>query len=381
MGSRHESAMNQPIPTVRSPLTRRRFLGAATGTLIAPALLPPRRAAAADAGVVKVTAYDGFIPPDFKRTFTAEAGIDVQIRLADSQAPELNLLVAERPHPLSDLCTVTSNRLHQFVDAGVIEPLDLSRLKNWSRIDPLYSEAAWNLVNGQHVGVPLAVGVEVLVYNSEKITPAPDSWSAMFDPRYKGQTTYTIEDFLQCTMQYQGADGTFGSYVNNPDAAARAVAAARDLLIRNKGQVLKFYDDGSELQQMLLGDEVVLAQAYAGTLAKLILQGQPVRFVIPREGSLGFVYTFAIVKGAPNHDNAYRLLDAMLADAATGTAITRSAGYTSTFKGADVALTDREKAAFLLTPEQLGRIHFLSYEGQKLSSALIDRAVEEVKAA
>jgi spermidine/putrescine transport system substrate-binding protein len=331
--------------------------------------------------VVKVTAYDGFIPPAFKKQFEADTGIEVQVRLVDSQAPELNLLVAERPHPLSDICTVTSNRIHQFVEAAVIEPLDLKRLPSWGRIDPLYTEAAWNSVNGARMGVPLVVGTEVLVYNTEKVVPPPDSWGAMFDARFKHKTAYVIEDFLMCTMLYQGADGTFASYIDKPEAASRAVDAARDTLIHNKSQVLKYYEDGSELQQLLIGEEVYLAQAYAGSLTKLILAGQPIRFVIPREGSLGFVYNFSVVKGAPNRDNAYRFLDALLVYPGIGPELSRSAGYTSTFIGAEAGLSEPEKAAFVLTPDQLKHIHFLSYEGQAISSKLIDRAVQEVQAA
>jgi spermidine/putrescine-binding protein len=63
---------------------------------------------------------------------------------------------------------------------------------------------------------------------------------------------------------------------------------------------------------LLTGGDAVLAQTYASTPARLILAGQPFRRVVPREGSLSFVYNFAIVKGAPNRDAAYRFLDAML---------------------------------------------------------------------
>ncbi len=371
--------MHRSVVPAHRPVTRRGVLRAAGAGLAAPALLRSGRAQAAPA--IRITCYDGFVPPAFKQAFEAETGIEVQIRLVDSQAPELNLLVAERPRPLTDICVVTSNRLHQFVEAAVIEPLDLSRLKNWRRITRLYSEAAWNSVNGARMGVPLVVGTEVLVYNTQRVTPAPDSWGAMFDSRFKRRLTYVIEDFLQCTMLYQGDDGSFAAYVGRPDAAAAAVDAARDRLIRDKGQVLKFYENGSELQQLLLGEDVILAQTYAGVVAKMILAGQPIRPVIPREGSLAFVYNFSVVRGGPNRDNAYRFLDAMLAWPGIGAALSRSAGYASTFTDAGSDLTERERRAFELTPDQLERIRFLSYEGQALSSKLIDHAVREVQAA
>lgn len=367
--------MPSPIDVPPTPVTRRAALA---GVLATPAVMRTRAASAAK--MLNVTAYDGFVPPAIKRTFQNESGTEVRIRLAASQAPELSLLVTERDHPLTDICTVSGNRLHQFVNAGIIEPLDTTRLRNWNRINPLYADADWLRVGDAVVAMPLVIGTNVLVFDTREVAPAPDSWGAMFDPKYKGRVTYDIEDFLLCTMILQGADPTFVSYVGKPDAAARAVNAARDTLIGGKSQVVRFFDEGSELQQLLTGGDVVLAQTYASTPARLILAGQPFRRVVPREGSLSFVYNLAIVKGAPNRDAAYRFLDLMLGTPGVEAALTRSAGYTSTFGDAGAGLTEIEQAAYGLDPAALSRIRFPRFEGQALSSALIDHAVEEVRA-
>ena len=357
----------------RGRITRRAVMA---GVLAAPAV---RRAQAA-AFRVNITAYDGFVPETVRQRFQTETGIDVRVRLAASQAPELTLLVTERDHPLTDICTVAGGRLHQFVANGIIEKLDTTRLANWGRVNPFYSEAAWNRVDGAIMAVPLVIGANVLVSDSNAVKPAPESWSAMFDPKYRGRVTYDIEDFLLCTMALQGADPTFVSYVPDPAAAARAVDAARDLLIRTKSQVVRYFDEGSELQQLLTGGEAVLAQTYASTPSKLILAGQPFRRVIPREGSMAFVYNFAIVKGAPNRDAAYRFLDALLGAPDIASTLTRSAGYLTSFKDASAGLTEIEQAAYGVPEEALGRLRFSRFEGQALSSALIDAAVEQVKA-
>ncbi len=286
------------------PVTRRAMLAA-------PAILLCARRAAAS-GAVNITAYDGFVPPEVRKQFEAATGTQLRIRLAASQAPELSLLTTEREHPLTDICTVVGARLHQFVDAGIIEPLDTTRLRNWNRINPIYANADWLRVNGAVMAVPLVVGANVLLFDTNEVTPAPDTWGAMFDAKYKGRVTYDIEDFLLCTMLLQGADPTFVSYLGNPAQAQAAVNAARDKLIASKSQVVRFFDEGSELQQMLTGGDAVLAQTYSSAPSRLILAGQPFRRVVPAEGSLAFVYNFAVVKGAPNKDAAYAFLDAML---------------------------------------------------------------------
>ena len=357
-----------------TPITRRAMIAGVA--LAAPAI----RGARAASPTLNITAYDGFVPPNVRQRFQADTGIDVRIRLAASQAPELTLLVTERDHPLTDICTVAGGRLHQFVANGIIEPLDTARLKNWNRINPLYAEAPWNHVDGAIMAVPLVIGANVLVSDINEVSPAPDSWAVMFDPKYRGRVTYDIEDFLLCTMALQGADPTFVSYLADPPAAAKAVNAARDLLIRSKSQVVRYFDEGSELQQLLTGGDAVLAQTYASNPSKLILAGQPFRRVIPKEGSMAFVYNFAIVKGAANRDAAYRFLDAMLGTPGIATQLTRSAGYMTSFNDAGAGLTPIEQAAFGVPEEALGRLRFSRFEGQALSSALIDTAVEQVKA-
>ncbi len=95
---------------------------------------------------------------------------------------------------------------------------------------------------------------------------------------------------------------------------------------------------------------------------------------------MAFIYNFAIVKGAPNRDAAYRFLDGMLGAPGIGTALTRSAGYPSTFADAGAGLTGIERDAYGLDEEAVGRLRFSRFEGQALSSSLIDRAVEDVRA-
>jgi len=370
-------SLDAPPRRVTPRLVARRAV-LAGAALAAPAIL--RAGPASAAGVLNITAYDGFVPPDFRKAFASETGIDVRIRLAASQAPELTLLVTERDHPTTDICTVVGARLHQFVADGIIEPLDIARLKNWGRINPLYSEADWNRVDGAIMGIPLVIGANVLVYQTQEVTPAPDSWGAMFDPKYQGRVTYDIEDFLLCAMLLQGADPTFVSYLGNQAAAARAVDVARDMLIAHKSQVVRFFDEGSELAQLLTGGDAVLAQTYASTPAKLILAGQPFRRVIPNEGSMAFVYTFAVVKGAPHRDAAYRFLDALLGTPGMSAALTRSAGYLTSFNNSGAGLTEVEQDAYGVPEDALSRIRFARSQGQALSSSLIDRAVEQVKA-
>jgi spermidine/putrescine transport system substrate-binding protein len=186
---------------------------------------------------------------------------------------------------------------------------------------------------------------------------------------------------MSIVMLYLGYDGNMIAYMDDPEKAAAIVKEARDFMIRNKPKVRKFYDAGAEVQQMFINQDVVLAHAWSGPISKLIMDGFPVDMTIPKEGTYGFVYNFNVVNNAPNSDNAYRLLDAILAQPEIGAAMTRASGFISTFAGADKHLSELEQRAASFTEEELSRLQFFRAEANEMKYNLVDPAVEEVKAA
>jgi len=362
---------------------RRRFLktsAAGASALAFPAIMTSRRARAQ--GVVNVWTYANFIPDDFKAAFEADTGIEIRTRLVDDQGKQFNLLAAEAPEPSADIVTVAGHRFRQFIDSELLAPLDVERLSNWATVNEVYREADWTVVNGEKWGVPILSGAEVLAWNTE-VVPEEDtrSWSVLFDPEYQGQVAYIIQDMLSVAMLYLGYDGNMIEYMDNPEKAAQVVQEARDLLIEHKPMVRKFYESGAEVQQMFVNQDIVLAHAWSGPISKLIMDGLPVDMTIPKEGTYGFVYNLNVTNNGPNADNAYQLLDAMLASPEIGAAMTRASGFISTFAGAEQHLSELEQRAASFTEEELAGLQFFRAEANEMKYDLVDPAVEEVKAA
>lgn len=363
--------------------SRRGFIrtGAAGATMLAvPAYL--RSTAARASGAVNVWTYANFIPEDFKAEFEKETGIEIRIRLVDDQGKQFNLLAAEAPEPTVDIVTVAGHRFLQFIDSQLLSPLDTGRLTNWGKINPVYSESDWATINGEKWGAPILSGAEVLAYNTDVVSEDEvKSWDVMFDPKYEGQTAYIIQDMLSVTMLYMGYDGNMVAYKDDPEKAAAVVKEVRDFLIEHKPMVRKFYDAGAEIQQMFVNQDVVLAHAWNGPIATLIADGFPVDMTIPKEGTYGFVYTLNVTNNAPNPDNAYKLIDALLASPEVGAAMTRSSGFISTFKGVEQHLSELERKASSFTEEELQGLQFFRAEANEMKYNLVDPAVEEIKAA
>ncbi|MEM9812371.1 MAG: extracellular solute-binding protein [Pseudomonadota bacterium] len=359
---------------------RRGFLrtaAATSGLLAAPAYLR-----AQGAGEVNVWAYDGFVPDDFKAAFEDDTGIKVNIRLVDDQGKQFNLLAAERSSPTADVVTVAGHRFLQFIDSDLIAPLDVGRLSNWGGIRPVFSESDWATVRGEKWGAPILSGCQCLSYNTDFVTPEePISWDLLFSEAASGTSAYIVQDMMSIAMLYLGYDGNMVEYLGNEAEAARIVNEARDFLISHKDKVRKYYDSGAEIQQMYINQDVTIAHNWNGPIAKLIADGFPVKFRIPKEGSYAFVYTFNVAKDGPNPDNAYTFLNALLAGAENGASMSRASGFITTFEGAAEFLTEAEQASTSLPPEELDRLQFFRAEANEMKYNLVDRAVEEIRAA
>ena len=64
---------------------------------------------------------------------------------------------------------------------GTVQAINLSLIKDWSRVDPRLQNAAWHTVNGKHYGVPYQWGSNVLMYNNDAFGgTAPTSWNVVF---------------------------------------------------------------------------------------------------------------------------------------------------------------------------------------------------------
>ncbi|MCR8725802.1 ABC transporter substrate-binding protein [Frigidibacter sp. ROC022] len=362
-------------------LNRRNFIG--TAAMSGAALASPvylRRAHAAG-GEVNIWTYNEFVPTAFKEQFEAETGIKVNVRLVDDQGKQFNLLAAEAPNPSVDIMTVAGHRFLQFIDSDLLTPLDTDRLKNWGAINPTFSESDWATINGHKWGAPILSGMEVLSYNTELVTPEEaETWDTLFSDKYKGQTAYVIQDMMSIVMLKMGYDGNMVAYMDDPAKAAEIVEEVKQYLIEKKPLVRKYYDGGAEVQQMFVNQDIALAQSWNGPAAALINDGFPLAMSIPKEGSYGFVYTFNIANNAPNLDNAYTFLDAILASPEIGASMTKASGFISTYKGASEYLSDIEKKSTSFPEEQLANLQFFRAEANDMKYKLIDPAVEAIKA-
>ncbi|MFQ5854125.1 MAG: PotD/PotF family extracellular solute-binding protein [Anaerolineae bacterium] len=194
-----------------------------------------------------------------------------------------------------------------FYEEGLIQAFDLEALETAKH---LFDEAKafdfWTTDEG-YLAFPFGWSPVVIAYNPEHVTPEPDSWEVLWDPKYKGKVALPLQPFDVMAMMGK-ALGIQDSYNMNEEQ----VAQAKDLLIQLKPNLLKFTEQEVEHVTLLTDESIWMAAVNLGMEDRVKDAGGPeIKTFAPKEGVIGWLDGEMIVKDAANPDAAMAWLDKM----------------------------------------------------------------------
>ncbi|HEY1393706.1 MAG TPA: extracellular solute-binding protein, partial [Methylibium sp.] len=208
-------------------------------------------------------------------------------------------LIAEKASPVADVTYLGGIAADPAKNAGVLAAY---KPKNWDRIPADLKDPAghWFTIHSGTLG---------LLVNTAALGKAavPSSWSDLLKPEYKGLVGY-----LDPTSAAVGQLGVMavnlalgGSY-ENLDAGIRYFQA----LSKNQPIVPK----QTAYARVLSGEIPILVDYDFNAYRAQYTDKAPVRFVIPKEGTLVFPYVMGLVSNAPHAENGKKVLDFVLSD-------------------------------------------------------------------
>ena len=185
-----------------------------------------------------------------------------------------------------------------YFENGLIEAWDINSLKVASQ---LYSIARsfpiWTKPEG-YLGYPFGWSPVQVYYDPAKVSPAPDSWEVLLDPKYKKRVV--VEDQPVEIMAYMGKyTGAVNAYSMTDDEIAKAKEALKQL----KPNVLTLANQATDTIAKLKTGEAWIATGNLGTEARVKDQGGPdLKVFTPKEGTIGWMDSEMIVKGGGNEN-------------------------------------------------------------------------------
>jgi spermidine/putrescine-binding protein len=257
-----------------------------------------------------------------------------------------------------DVISPSSDVAASIARTGLAAPLDLSKLPSYTQLSTKLRDLPLVKANGQVYGVPFMWGPNPLLYDTTVFPQAPDSWTILWDPKYKGKISVWDDlSTVYLAAQILGYDKPDPSQLYN--LSDDQLAAVKKKLIELKPNIRKIWATGGELTNLFENHEIVLAMGWPLNTNDLHKAGFPIGETIPRENTTGWIDHLMITAASNNKELAHAFLEYMI-EAKTQKLVTDRTHYTPANPGAAQYLTpDEIKGLHLDNPDAyMQRIYF-----------------------
>ncbi len=359
-------------------LSRRQFnqfLGAAGISLVATPMLSGKAMASPEDQATFFT-WGGWDLPELFPEYTAKHGEPPNFAAYGSSEEGFTKMragfVADVAHPYNA-------EIPRWVESGLFQPIDTSKLSNWGDVIPELIDLPGNdVANGKIYFAPFDWGQTSITYRTDLVDfkDGEESWSVLWDERYKGKIGMLsgAGDAWWCAAIYAGVDfKDIGTQESLDKVAA--------LLRKQRPLVRTYAGDITTLNQALASGEVVAAMTWNDSAVSLTGENIPVKFAKPKEGALTWVGGVMIHKDAPKLDRAHDIVNEMLSFERGRYEISVD-GYGHSNAKALASFTEEELQALGLSRDVaavLGEGHFMEPQEQAFESAS-NTLYEEIKA-
>jgi len=260
--------------------------------------------------------WNDYIAPDTVPDFEKLTGVKVTYDLYDAnETLEAKLSAGGSGYDLV-VPTLVPFGARQ-IKAGFYQPLDKSKLPNYSHLDQSLLKRMDAYDPGNQYLIPYLTGVIGIAYNVDKIKQimpdAPvDSLRMIFDPeivsKFKDCGVSILDsptEVFPPALKYAGLDAN--------SQAVSDLQKAADVHFKIRPYVRKY--DSSEYINALANGDLCLAWGYSSDIqvakhrAMEAGKGVHIAFSIPKEGAQRYIDTMAIPKDAPHPEAALKFMN------------------------------------------------------------------------
>ena len=251
---------------------------------------------------------------------------------------------------------------------GLLAELDQSMIPNVRFLEDHLQRPAFDPTH--RYSVPYLWGTVGIGYYADKVKPAPESWDALWDPRFKGKIS-----MLNDQREVFGAVlRSMGRSMNATDPAV--IEAAKRKLIEQKPLVRTYASE--HYDQMLATGDVLLAHGWGGPVARAMAERPSIRYVVPKEGATIWADCLVVLRSSTQKRLAMEFVN-FLIDARVAALTSERLLFASSNRNARplIARAVLENPAVYPPADLLSRLEWMTDVGKALR--VYDRAWTELK--
>lgn len=189
-----------------------------------------------------------------------------------------------------------------MIRLGLLAELDLSKIPNAALLVEHLQRLPFD--PDHQYSVPYLWGTVGIGYDASVLPEPPDSWSVLWDARYKGKISMLNDQREVFGVVLR----SMGYSLNTRDPAV--IERAKEKLIRQKPLVKTYTSE--HYDQLLASGEVVLAHGWGGPVARAMAERPSIRYVVPKEGGTIWSDCLVVLKTSRHKDLAMQFVNFLL---------------------------------------------------------------------
>ncbi len=137
-------------------------------------------------GGLNLIAWQGYTEPNVVKPFEKQTGCQVKVKYGQTSDEMVQLMRSGQ----YDGVSASGDATNRLIAGGDVVPINTDLIPDFKDISAPLQSPPHNTVDGVHYGVSYEWGANVLMYNTDVVKPAPDSWGVVFDgTSYSGKVT------------------------------------------------------------------------------------------------------------------------------------------------------------------------------------------------
>jgi putative spermidine/putrescine transport system substrate-binding protein len=242
--------------------------------------------------------------------FTAASGCTVTLKDAGTSDDMITFMGTGE----YDGIVASGNATIRLMTTGEVAPINEDLIPNYADIHDGLKGQVHNSLEGQAMGVPHGRGYNPLAFRTDEVSPAPASWSAIWDnPNdYAGKISiYDDSIFIADAALYLKATQPDLGIENPYELDEEQFNAAVDLMKQLAPNVGEWWTDYSKQIQAFTNGDSVVGTTWPLQVNLLKAENVAVDSVKPAEGATGWSDTWMVSSKAANPNCMYLWMNHM----------------------------------------------------------------------
>jgi spermidine/putrescine-binding protein len=266
-----------------------------------------RNPALAQSNELTMIVWEGYTSDSFTIPWEEANDVNVEATFAGT-GDEMFAAMQGSGGTTYDMVSASSDLPQRLYDAGLLMEIDATKLTNYPDLYEQFQRPPYITFDDKLYGVNFAWGPTLMLYNPDEVTETPTSWNALLDEQYSGKITtqnYPLQIAQYALLLDPKPEDPF--LLDDEQ-----LAQVKDILVRQRPLVRKYWDLGGEVAELFLNGEVVIGDGWSWITLQIQDSDGTVAEATPEEGVTGWSDSWCISNKAANPELALKWADYMI---------------------------------------------------------------------